>query len=53
MTEKLICFHCKGEVLPTDTYRKIKSSLHKDGETISVVKKQYHENCKIEVGDLK
>ena len=53
MSEKLICFHCKGEIDPTKPYRKIKSTLHKNGKTISTIKKQYHENCKIEVGDLK
>jgi len=53
MTEKLICFHYKNEILSNESYRKIKSTLHKNGKTVSVIKKQYHEKCKIEIGDLK
>ena len=53
MTEKLFCFHCKDEILPNESYRKIKSTLHKNGKMVSVIKKQYHEKCKIEIGDLK
>ena len=52
MTEKLICFHCKGEIGQTEPYKKYKVTYHVEGRTTKTVKKQYHENCKVELSDF-